>query len=58
MVGCLCLMQVLRGSLKETLYNWPDRNLINDGGSSPLIVKKETVYTENRVTYMSDNVTQ
>jgi hypothetical protein len=32
--------------------------MINDGGLSPLRVKKETVYTENRVTYMSDNVTQ
>lgn len=54
---CLLSMEVLKGSLKETLYNWPDRNVINDGGSSPLIVKKETIYTENRVTYMSDNVT-
>ncbi|KAI9870620.1 MAG: Cysteine dioxygenase, partial [Pleopsidium flavum] len=51
-----CVMKVLKGSLMETLYNWPDRNVVNDGRPSPLNVKKETVYTENEVTYMSDNL--
>lgn len=44
-----CIMKVLKGSLKETLYNWPDEKL----KSSPLVVQKETVYQENEVTYIS-----
>ncbi|KAH0541345.1 Cysteine dioxygenase [Glutinoglossum americanum] len=51
-----CLMKVLRGSLKETLYLWPDRNAINSGLPSPPVTKKETIYHENQVTYMSDDV--
>jgi len=51
-----CVMKVLQGSLKETLYSWPDRNLVNDGIPSPLRVKKESLYRENHVTYMSDNL--
>lgn len=48
--------QVLKGSLKETLYTWPDRNVVNAGKPSPLRIQKETVYANNQVTYMSDNV--
>jgi len=51
-----CLMKVLKGSLKETLYLWPDRNVINSGKLSPLVTKKETIYFENQVTYMSDDL--
>jgi len=51
-----CVMKVLQGTLKETRYTWPDRNAINDGKPSPLQVKKETVYSENQVTYMSDDL--
>lgn len=48
--------QVLQGSLRETLYDWPDLEAITDGHSSPLSKKKETIYEENEVTYMSDKV--
>lgn len=48
-----CIMKVLKGSLKETLYNWPDPSLVRDGVSSPLVVQKEAVFQENEVTYIS-----
>lgn len=48
--------QVLQGTLKETLYAWPDKTVINDGKPSPLRVTKETTYSEDEVTYMSDKV--
>ncbi|KAI9824154.1 MAG: Cysteine dioxygenase [Sarea resinae] len=51
-----CVMKVLKGSLRETLYSWPDRNLVNDGQASPLCVKRDTLFTDNQVTYMSDNL--
>jgi cysteine dioxygenase len=49
-------MKVLKGQLKETLYSWPDKIQLNKGEPSPPQVKKETVYTENQVTYMSDRL--
>jgi len=48
-----CIMKVLQGSLKETLYSWPDQTLVQHGESSPPTVKKETMYHENEVTYIS-----
>ncbi len=42
--------------MKETLYNWPNEEVLNVGRASPLAVKKETVFAENQVTYMSDKV--
>jgi cysteine dioxygenase len=51
-----CVMKVLKGSLRETLYTWPDQDKLQNGqASSPQIIK-ETTYTENQVTYMSDKV--
>ena len=47
---------MLKGSLRETLYDWPDRNATNRGRVSPLEVRKKTVYQENQVAYMSDDV--
>lgn len=44
-------MKVLKGQLKETLYSWPNPEL----GKGPEIIR-ETVYPENGVTYMSDNL--
>ncbi|MCJ1401179.1 Cysteine dioxygenase [Xylographa trunciseda] len=51
-----CVMKILQGSLKETLYDWPDESTKKDGLSAPLHAKKETIYKENEVTYMSDKV--
>jgi len=46
-----CVMKVLKGSLQETLYSWPEKDK-----ESPLQVTKQTTYHENEVTYMSDKV--
>ncbi|KAE9984884.1 hypothetical protein BLS_000967 [Venturia inaequalis] len=54
--GAHCLMKVLKGSLKETLYAWPDQSLIKQGISAPPAVMKETIYNANEVAYMSDTV--
>ncbi|PGH04842.1 cysteine dioxygenase [Polytolypa hystricis UAMH7299] len=51
-----CVMKILRGSLQETLYNWPEEDKVKNGGTSPLTVTKATVYGENQVTYMSDKL--
>lgn len=45
-----CLMRILKGSLKETRYSLPGSL------NSPLIITKETWYTEGQVTYMSDEL--
>jgi Cysteine dioxygenase type I len=46
-------MKVLKGSLKETLYNWPDPKAVAEGVPSPPTVQKETMFEENEVTYIS-----
>jgi cysteine dioxygenase len=46
-------MKVLKGSLRETLYNFPDQKLLQSGASAPITVRKETVYHEDEVTYIS-----
>ncbi|MCJ1357272.1 MAG: Cysteine dioxygenase [Icmadophila ericetorum] len=51
-----CVMKILRGALKETLYDWPDAKSRSGGTSVPLKPKKETIYQENEVTYMSDQL--
>ncbi|KAI9692742.1 MAG: hypothetical protein M1820_009385 [Bogoriella megaspora] len=47
-----CIMKILKGSLKETLYSMPDP--VKSPG--PLTIKKETIYGEGEVTYMSDDL--
>jgi len=49
-----CVMKVLYGTLKETLYAWPDALERSGQTSSPPEVKRETVLRKNEVTYMSD----
>ncbi|KAL4911242.1 hypothetical protein BDW74DRAFT_6587 [Aspergillus multicolor] len=51
-----CVMKILKGSLQETLYTWPDQDKVEHGQSSPPQVTKETTYGENQVTYMSDKL--
>lgn len=52
-----CVMKILKGSLKETLYSWPEEGCqAPNGQESPLQITKETVYGENQVTYMSDKL--
>lgn len=45
-----CLMKVLRGTLKETRYDFPKN------AKTPPKVIKETLFQENQVTYMSDEL--
>jgi cysteine dioxygenase len=46
-------MKILKGTLKETLYSWPDQDLISHGQLSPPVMKKETIMHENEVSYIS-----
>ncbi len=43
-------MKILKGSLKETQFNFPKNNV-----TAPEIIK-ETVFKENQLTYMSDDL--
>ncbi|KAF4778607.1 cysteine dioxygenase [Colletotrichum scovillei] len=56
-----CLMKILKGSLTETRYDFPqdsnrgtDSAVLNDTNQS-MHVALESVYTENHVAYMSDD---
>lgn len=54
-----CVMKLLKGSLKEVLYDTPHCNansLNSDGSVTPPQVVKETLYHENEVTYISDKI--
>ncbi|KAL2836616.1 RmlC-like cupin domain-containing protein [Aspergillus pseudoustus] len=51
-----CVMKVLKGTLQETLYTWPDQGKVEGGEPSPLQIAKVTTYGENQVTYMSDKL--
>ncbi|KMU79559.1 cysteine dioxygenase type 1 [Coccidioides immitis RMSCC 3703] len=51
-----CVMKILKGSLKETLYDWPDQEKTDAGEPAPMKVTRERVYGENQVTYMSDKL--
>lgn len=52
-----CVMKILKGSLKEFLYSWPEeKSQAPYSPESPLRITKETVYGENQVTYMSDQI--
>ncbi|EAS32888.3 cysteine dioxygenase [Coccidioides immitis RS] len=51
-----CVMKILKGSLKETLYDWPDQEKTDAGEAAPMKVTRERVYGENQVTYMSDKL--
>jgi cysteine dioxygenase len=46
-------MKMLKGTLQETLYDWPDQSLVAQGECAPPTVKKQTVYHKNEVTYIS-----
>ncbi|EEP77177.1 cysteine dioxygenase [Uncinocarpus reesii 1704] len=51
-----CVMKILKGSLQETLYDWPDQERTETGEASPMKVTRQRVYGENQVTYMSDKL--
>jgi cysteine dioxygenase len=45
-----CLMKVLKGTLKETRFDFPRNN------ATPPVIIKETTYKEGQVTYMADEL--
>ncbi len=54
-----CVMKLLKGSLKETLYALPayvPEAAVSKGPSTPPHAVKETLYHENEVTYISDKI--
>ena len=48
-----CVMKILKGALKETQYHTPEQI---DGKLPPPEIMKETIYSENQVTYISDEI--
>ena len=52
-----CVMKILKGTLEETLYNMPagPSNGMK-ATDTPLEVQRKTQYTENQVTYVSDDL--
>lgn len=51
-----CVMKILKGSLKETLYNMPVQAEDEAGSRTPPRIVKETTYNRNEVTYISDDI--
>jgi len=51
-----CVMKVLKGRLQETRFAWPNLDRVRGGEDSPPQVIQQTVYGENEVTYMSDQL--
>ncbi|KAI1979557.1 Cysteine dioxygenase [Ophidiomyces ophidiicola] len=51
-----CVMKILKGNLKETLHAWPDEDQVANGEAGPMKVTRERTYSENQVTYMSDQL--
>ncbi|KAI9758347.1 MAG: Cysteine dioxygenase [Chaenotheca gracillima] len=51
-----CLMKILKGSLKETIYEWPEKSDDPDHAASTPTIKKETIYTKGQVAYIADNL--
>ena len=49
-------MKVLKGSLVETLYEWPNREVMAETKSAPLKVWKTTEFGVDEVTYIHDKV--
>ncbi|KAI9727449.1 MAG: hypothetical protein M1834_008393 [Cirrosporium novae-zelandiae] len=47
---------ILKGSLQETRYSWPDQDLVKAGREAPPEIQKQTMYHENEVTYISDKI--
>lgn len=49
-------MKVLKGSLVETLYEWPDESSIRAGTPARPVVQKTSLYAKDSVAYISDEV--
>ncbi|KAF8418212.1 RmlC-like cupin domain-containing protein [Tirmania nivea] len=55
-----CIMKILKGSLVEDLYDWPNPEVVtspHDATPTPtMTLRKTTVLSENDVAYMSDKI--
>ncbi|KAJ9608421.1 Cysteine dioxygenase [Cladophialophora chaetospira] len=57
-----CVMKILKGSLKETLYALPaeaactPETAVSQSDSTPPQIVREAIYRENEVTYISDKI--
>ena len=52
-----CVMKILKGSLREIQYTAPDPIDTASGSlQNPPCITKETIYRENEVTYISDDI--
>ncbi|KAF2668390.1 cysteine dioxygenase type I [Microthyrium microscopicum] len=51
-----CCMKMLKGQLQETLFSWPDEDVINRGEQSPPTVKRVKMLKENDVAYISNSI--
>jgi len=49
-------MKILKGSLKETVYHMPSPQSRSTAEAEPLQIKKETLYQEQEVAYISDKI--
>jgi cysteine dioxygenase len=48
-----CLMRVLRGALRETVFRFPDEALLRRGSPAPPAVERRRVLREGEVGYIS-----
>jgi hypothetical protein len=46
-------MKILKGSFMETLYDWPEQWLVENGQAAVPALKRERTYSKNEVTYIS-----
>lgn len=47
---------MLQGSLKEAQYDWPNKELLEAGKTSPLKSQGAKVFSRDQVTYIADSV--
>jgi cysteine dioxygenase len=51
-----CCMKILQGELTETLFGWPDEDLINRGHSCPMAKRRVTLMGKDKVAYISSKL--
>ncbi|CAB1319339.1 unnamed protein product, partial [Coregonus sp. 'balchen'] len=48
-----CFMKILKGELKETMFEWPDKKT-HDGGN--MVQKSQRILKENKCAYINDSI--
>jgi cysteine dioxygenase len=51
-----CCMKILQGELTETLFGWPDEDLIKRGYSCPMAQRRVTLMEKDQVAYISSRL--